>query len=145
VLLGDPPRPASPSAFNGRWSATNPSERLLLAVVFEGQGELFDQPDLPRLAFARASAEAVNGDLVEQPPEAYSRWGAGADGPVAPAPAGRARGHGPPAYAPDLRRPQRAAATDWTRPPQPAARSRPPRPPCSDAAHWPRDGGRLGV
>ena len=49
-----------------------PRERLL--AVFEGQGELFAQPDYRGCAFARASAESHPGDLVEQAAEAYRRW-----------------------------------------------------------------------
>jgi AcrR family transcriptional regulator len=50
----------------------NPRERLL--AVFEGQGELFAQPDYRGCAFARASAESHPGDLAEQAAEAYRRW-----------------------------------------------------------------------
>ena len=49
-----------------------PRERLL--AVFEGQGELFAQPDYRGCAFARASAESHPGDLVEQAAEAYRHW-----------------------------------------------------------------------
>src|SRR5580704_390289 len=49
-----------------------PRERLL--AVFEGQGELFAQPDYRGCAFARASAESHPGDLPEQAAEAYRRW-----------------------------------------------------------------------
>ena len=49
-----------------------PRERLL--AVFEGQGELFAEPDYRGCAFARASAESHPGDLVEQAAEAYRRW-----------------------------------------------------------------------
>jgi AcrR family transcriptional regulator len=49
-----------------------PRERLL--AVFEGQGELFDQPGYRGCAFTRASAESHPGDLVEQAAEAYRRW-----------------------------------------------------------------------
>ena len=49
-----------------------PRERLL--AVFEGQGELFAQPDYRGCAFARASAESHPGDLAEQATEAYRRW-----------------------------------------------------------------------
>ena len=49
-----------------------PRERLL--AVFEGQGELFAQPDYRGCAFARASAESRPGDLAEQAAEAYRRW-----------------------------------------------------------------------
>ena len=49
-----------------------PRERLL--AVFEGQGELFAQPDYRGCAFARASAESHPGDLAEQAAEAYRRW-----------------------------------------------------------------------
>ena len=49
-----------------------PRERLL--AVFEGQGELFAQPDYHGCAFARASAESHPGDLAEQAAEAYRRW-----------------------------------------------------------------------
>jgi AcrR family transcriptional regulator len=49
-----------------------PRERLL--AVFEGQGELFAQPDYHGCAFTRASAESRPGDLTEQANEAYRRW-----------------------------------------------------------------------
>src|SRR6202011_2126280 len=49
-----------------------PRERLL--AVFEGQGELFAQPEYRGCAFARPSAEPHPGDLVEQAAEAYRRW-----------------------------------------------------------------------
>jgi AcrR family transcriptional regulator len=49
-----------------------PRERLL--AVFEGQGELFAQPDYRGCAFARASAESHPGDLAEQAAEGYRRW-----------------------------------------------------------------------
>ena len=49
-----------------------PRERLL--AVFEGQGELFAQPDYRGCAFARASAESHPGDLAEQAAEDYRRW-----------------------------------------------------------------------
>src|SRR6266566_3033380 len=49
-----------------------PRERLL--AVFEGQGELFAQPDYRGCAFARASAESHPGDLAEQAAETYRRW-----------------------------------------------------------------------
>ena len=49
-----------------------PRERLL--AVFEGQRELFAQPDYRGCAFARASAESHPGDLVEQATEGYRRW-----------------------------------------------------------------------
>jgi AcrR family transcriptional regulator len=49
-----------------------PHERLL--AVFEGQGELFAQPDYRGCAFARASAESYPGDLAEQAAEGYRRW-----------------------------------------------------------------------
>jgi AcrR family transcriptional regulator len=49
-----------------------PRERLL--AVFEGQGELFAQPDYRGCAFARASAESHPGDPAEQAAEAYRRW-----------------------------------------------------------------------
>jgi AcrR family transcriptional regulator len=49
-----------------------PRERLL--AVFEGQGELFAQPDYHGCAFTRASAESRPGDLAEQAAEAYRRW-----------------------------------------------------------------------
>src|ERR1700746_208163 len=49
-----------------------PRERLL--AVFEGQGELFAQPDYRGCAFARASAESQPGDLAEQAAEDYRRW-----------------------------------------------------------------------
>src|ERR1700723_1662453 len=50
----------------------SPRERLL--AVYEGQAELFAQPDYRGCAFARASAESHPGDLVEQATEAYRRW-----------------------------------------------------------------------
>jgi AcrR family transcriptional regulator len=49
-----------------------PRERLL--AVFEGQGELFAQPDYRGCAFARASAESQPGDPAEQATEIYRRW-----------------------------------------------------------------------
>jgi len=49
-----------------------PRERLL--AVFEGQGELFAQPDYRGCAFSRASAESRPGDQAEQATEAYRRW-----------------------------------------------------------------------
>jgi AcrR family transcriptional regulator len=49
-----------------------PRERLL--AVFEGQGELFTQPDYRGCAFARASAESHPGDPAELATEAYRRW-----------------------------------------------------------------------
>ena len=49
-----------------------PRERLL--AVFEGQEELFAQPDYRGCAFARASAESHPGDLAEQAAEDYRRW-----------------------------------------------------------------------
>jgi AcrR family transcriptional regulator len=49
-----------------------PRERLL--AVFEGQEELFNQPDYRGCAFARASAESQPGDLAEQAANAYRRW-----------------------------------------------------------------------
>jgi AcrR family transcriptional regulator len=49
-----------------------PRERLL--AVFEGQGELFAQPDYRGCAFSRATAESHPGDLTEQAAEAYRRW-----------------------------------------------------------------------
>jgi len=49
-----------------------PRERLL--AVFEGQGELFAQPDYHGCAFSRASAESRPGDLAERATEAYRRW-----------------------------------------------------------------------
>ncbi len=49
-----------------------PRERLL--AVFEGQGELFAQPDYRGCAFNRASAESQPGDLTEQATEDYRRW-----------------------------------------------------------------------
>ena len=49
-----------------------PRERLL--AVFEGQGELFAQPDYHGCAFARASAESRPGDAAEQATAAYRRW-----------------------------------------------------------------------
>ena len=90
-----------------------PRERLL--AVFEGQGELFAQPDYRGCAFARASAESHPGDLVEQAAEAYRRLGPRpADRPGRPGRRARARGPGPPA-APALRR-QRAVRADGPRP-----------------------------
>jgi AcrR family transcriptional regulator len=86
-----------------------PRERLL--AVFEGQGELFAQPDYRGCAFARASAESHPGDLVEQAAEAYRRWVRAL--PVAGSP----RGCTP-------RRPRRPA------------RPAPPRPSCSTRP-WP--------
>jgi AcrR family transcriptional regulator len=49
-----------------------PRERLL--AVFEGQAELFAQPDYRGCAFSRASAESRPGDLAEQAAEDYRRW-----------------------------------------------------------------------
>ena len=49
-----------------------PRERLL--AVFEGQGDLFAQPDYRGCAFARASAESHPGDPAEQAAEAYRHW-----------------------------------------------------------------------
>jgi AcrR family transcriptional regulator len=49
-----------------------PRERLL--AVFEGQGELFAQPDYRGCAFTRASAESQPGDPTEQAAETYRRW-----------------------------------------------------------------------
>ena len=49
-----------------------PRERLL--AVFEGQGDLFAQPDYHGCAFTRASAESHPGDLTEQATETYRRW-----------------------------------------------------------------------
>jgi AcrR family transcriptional regulator len=49
-----------------------PRERLL--AVFEGQGDLFAQPDYRGCAFARASAESQPGDLAEQAAEGYRHW-----------------------------------------------------------------------
>src|SRR6202012_3411731 len=49
-----------------------PRERLL--AVFEGQGELFAQPDYRGCAFARASAESHPGVRAERPAEGYRRW-----------------------------------------------------------------------
>ncbi len=49
-----------------------PRERLL--AVFEGQGDLFAQPDYRGCAFIRASAESHPGDVTEQATEAYRRW-----------------------------------------------------------------------
>jgi AcrR family transcriptional regulator len=49
-----------------------PRERLL--AVFEGQEELFAQPDYRGCAFARASAESHPGDQAEQAAEAYRHW-----------------------------------------------------------------------
>jgi AcrR family transcriptional regulator len=51
---------------------TTPRERLL--AVFEGQGELFAQPDYRGCAFSRASAESHPGDPAEQAAEAYRGW-----------------------------------------------------------------------
>src|ERR1700683_3777251 len=48
--------------------------RARLLAVFEGQGELFAQPDYRGCAFARASAESHPGDVVEQAAEAYRGW-----------------------------------------------------------------------
>jgi AcrR family transcriptional regulator len=49
-----------------------PRERLL--AVFEGQGELFAQPDYRGCAFSRASAESRPGDLTEQASDTYRGW-----------------------------------------------------------------------
>ena len=49
-----------------------PRERLL--AIFEGQRELFAQPDYRGCAFARASAESHPGDLVEQAADIYRGW-----------------------------------------------------------------------
>jgi len=49
-----------------------PRERLL--AVFEGQGELFAQPDYRGCAFARASAESRPGDPAERATEGYRHW-----------------------------------------------------------------------
>src|SRR6201987_3382558 len=49
-----------------------PRERLL--AVFEGQGELFAQPDYRGCAFARASAESHPGAPAERAAEGYRRW-----------------------------------------------------------------------
>ena len=49
-----------------------PRERLL--AVFEGQAELFAQPDYRGCAFARASAESHPGDPADQAAEGYRRW-----------------------------------------------------------------------
>ena len=49
-----------------------PRERLL--AVFEGQGELFAQPNYRGCAFARASAESHPGDPAERAAEGYRRW-----------------------------------------------------------------------
>jgi AcrR family transcriptional regulator len=49
-----------------------PRERLL--AVFEGQAELFAQPDYRGCAFSRASAESQPGDPSEQAAEDYRRW-----------------------------------------------------------------------
>ncbi len=49
-----------------------PRERLL--AVFEGQGELFAQPDYRGCAFARASAESHPGDQAEIAAMAYRSW-----------------------------------------------------------------------
>ncbi|HXB50385.1 MAG TPA: TetR/AcrR family transcriptional regulator [Streptosporangiaceae bacterium] len=51
---------------------STPRERLL--AVFEGQGELFGQPDYRGCAFTRASAESRPGDLTEQASATYRRW-----------------------------------------------------------------------
>jgi AcrR family transcriptional regulator len=51
---------------------STPRERLL--AVFEGQGELFGQPDYRGCAFTRASAESRPGDLTEQASDAYRGW-----------------------------------------------------------------------
>ncbi|HUB37991.1 MAG TPA: TetR/AcrR family transcriptional regulator [Streptosporangiaceae bacterium] len=51
---------------------STPRERLL--AVFEGQGELFGQPDYRGCAFSRASAESRPGDLTEQANDAYRGW-----------------------------------------------------------------------
>ncbi len=51
---------------------SSPRDRLL--AVFEGQGELFAQPDYRGCAFARASAESHPGDPAEQATEAYRHW-----------------------------------------------------------------------
>ena len=114
-----------------------PRERLL--AVFEGQGELFAQPDYRGCAFARASAESHPGDLVEQAAEAYRRWvRALLTELAAPRRRARARGPGPPA-APALRR-QRAVRADGPRPRRgrrgPRRRGHPAR-----RRHGPRDGG----
>jgi AcrR family transcriptional regulator len=50
----------------------SPRERLL--AVFEGQAELFAQPDYRGCEFARASAESHPGDVAEQATESYRRW-----------------------------------------------------------------------
>jgi AcrR family transcriptional regulator len=49
-----------------------PRERLL--AVFEGQSELFAQPDYRGCAFVRASAESHPGDPTEQAAESHRRW-----------------------------------------------------------------------
>jgi AcrR family transcriptional regulator len=49
-----------------------PRDRLL--AVFEGQAELFAQPDYRGCAFSRASAESQPGDPSEQAAEDYRRW-----------------------------------------------------------------------
>ena len=49
-----------------------PRERLL--GVFDAQGELFTDPDYHGCAFARASAEAQQGDVVDQVVTAYRAW-----------------------------------------------------------------------
>ncbi len=51
---------------------STPRERVL--AVFEGQGELFGQPDYRGCAFARASAESRPGDPAEQATETYRSW-----------------------------------------------------------------------
>jgi AcrR family transcriptional regulator len=50
----------------------SPRERLL--AVFEGQGELFAEPDYRGCAFTRASAESHPGDAAERAADAYRRW-----------------------------------------------------------------------
>ena len=47
-------------------------ERLL--GVFEAQGELFEQPTFHGCAFVSASAEAREGDVVDQAADAYRAW-----------------------------------------------------------------------
>jgi AcrR family transcriptional regulator len=113
-----------------------PRERLL--AVFEGQGELFAQPDYRGCAFARASAESHPGDPAERAAEGYRRWVRDLLTELA-AQAGvpRARSPGPPA-APALRR-QRAGRADGPRPRRgrrgPRRRGRPAR-----RGPGPRDG-----
>ena len=109
-----------------------PRERLL--AVFEGQGELFAQPDYRGCAFARASAESHPGDLVEQAAEAYRRWVRALLTELAARPACPS----PRSWPASCTCSTTAAGSPrgWTttppRPPRPA----PPRPPCSTRP-WP--------